>query len=117
MNGERQIVFSAPAGVELQNAFLDIRSRQGEKAAKDKIDRVLAELEKLRENPFLGIEVPRNRPAVKNGRITARRGLRLYQADGFLAYYKVSQSDVNIYHIFERGTQYPNISERDLGEE
>ena len=112
------LMFSDPAAVELQGIVLDILSKKGAESADREIDLISAELEKLRENPFLGFEVPRQRPAGKGGRVVARRGLRIFLIGGkYVAYYKTTQTDVMIYHIFERGTRYPTIVERDLGED
>lgn len=117
MDNTYGIVFSKPASIEMQSVFLDITAQRGRDAAKEELANILAEIEKLRDNPFLGYEVPRNRPPGHRGRVVARRGLRLLQIGKYLAYYKVSQSDVNIFHFFEYGTRYPSIVRRDLGED
>ena len=116
MESKRKLMFSRPASVELQSVFLELQSQKDTQAAAGEVEKLIAALEKLCADPYLGYQVPRGQPAVNHGRVVAHRGLRLYEAEDFLAYYKASSTEVHIYDVFRRGTRYQSIVERDLSE-
>lgn len=110
------IMFCGPAVMEAQRLYQEILSRDGHDKGEEKVDKFFQELKKVEQNPYIGNEVPRGGPRIKNGRVVARRGLRILEIGGIVIFYKVSLSTVNIYHMFRRGERYGMIVERDLAD-
>lgn len=95
------IVFLAPAFVELDEIADMHLALAGETSAEKITNSIMKLLENLSQNPFMGM--------VAKDTALAQQGFRVLLSGNYICFYKVSTDVIEIYHIVDARKDYPNL--------